>query len=120
MAITVKGERMIIDMRGSSPEIINRSINTNLASFKTMLFTGYLQNIWPDLPQCMAVFTPLEFIFDENSLLNGSFETPQAMSLIPLFKTLTLACIPIATSNYMLPHRYQIGRATCRERVCQK
>ncbi|HEY9547489.1 MAG TPA: hydantoinase B/oxoprolinase family protein, partial [Solimonas sp.] len=37
MAITVKGERMIIDMRGSSPEIINRSINTNLASFKTML-----------------------------------------------------------------------------------
>src|SRR3546814_10490389 len=39
MAITVKGERMIIDMRGSSPEIINRSINTNLASFKTMLFT---------------------------------------------------------------------------------
>src|SRR3546814_5958508 len=57
--------------------------------------------IWPDLPQCMAVFTPLEFIFDENSLLNGSFETPQAMSLIPLFKTMTIACIPMAKFNYM-------------------
>ncbi|NKF21852.1 acetone carboxylase subunit alpha [Solimonas sp. C16B3] len=106
MAITVQGERMTIDMRGSAPEIINRSINTNLASFKTMLFTGYLQNIWPDLPQCMAVFTPLEFVFDERSLLNGSFETPQAMSLIPLFKAMTIACIPMAKFNYMLPHRY--------------
>src|SRR3546814_6720615 len=105
MAITVKGERMIIDMRGSSPEIINRSINTNLASFKTMLFTGYLQNIWPDLPQCMAVFTPLEFIFDENSLLNGSFETPQAMSLIPLFKTMTIARSDEHTSALQSPMR---------------
>jgi N-methylhydantoinase B/oxoprolinase/acetone carboxylase alpha subunit len=106
MAITVQGERMIVDVRGSSPELLNRSINTNLASFKTMLFTGFLQNIWPDLPQCMAVFTPLEFLFDENSLLNGSFETPQAMSLIPLFKTMTIACIPMAKFNFMLPHRY--------------
>ncbi len=106
MAITVDGDRMIVDMRGSSPEFLNRSINTNLASFKTMLFTGYLQNIWPDLPQCLAVFTPLEFLFDENSLLHGSFETPQAMSLIPLFKAMTIACIPMAKFNYMLPHRY--------------
>ncbi|MBL6750627.1 MAG: hydantoinase B/oxoprolinase family protein [Nevskia sp.] len=106
MAITVKGDRMTIDMRGSSPEIINRSINTNLASFKTMLFTGYLQNIWPDLPQCMAVFTPLDFLFDANSLVHGSFDTPQAMSLIPLFKAMTIACIPMAKLGYMLPHRY--------------
>lgn len=106
MAITIKGETMTVDVRGSSPELLNRSINTNLASFKTMLFTGYLQNIWPDLPQCMAVFTPLDFIFDNNSLLNGSFETPQAMSLIPLFKTMTIACIPMAKFNYMLPKRY--------------
>jgi acetone carboxylase, alpha subunit len=106
MAITVDGDRMTIDMRGSSPEFLNRSINTNLASFKTMLFTGYLQNIWPDLPQTMAVFTPIEFMFDRNSLVNGSFETPQAMSLIPLFKAMTIACIPMAKLSYMLPHRY--------------
>src|SRR3546814_14771706 len=103
---------MIIDMRGSSPEIINRSINTNLASFKTMLFTGYLQNIWPDLPQCMAEFTPLEFIFDENSLLNGSFEMPQAMSLLPLSKTLTIAFLPMANFNSMPQH----GKTACREK----
>ncbi|MCO5130032.1 MAG: hydantoinase B/oxoprolinase family protein [Xanthobacteraceae bacterium] len=106
MAITVKGDRMLVDMRGSSPELLNRSINTTKASFKTMLFTGYMQNIWPDLPFTMAVFTPFDFLFDENSLINGSFDTPQAMSLIPLFKTMTIACIPMAKFNYGLPHRY--------------
>jgi acetone carboxylase, alpha subunit len=106
MAITVKGDRMIVDMRGSSPELLNRSINACQASFKTMLFTGYMQNIWPDLPFTMAVFTPFDFIFDDKSLINGSFETPQAMSLIPLFKTMTIACIPMAKLGYSLPHRY--------------
>ncbi|WP_428311214.1 hydantoinase B/oxoprolinase family protein [Hydrocarboniphaga sp.] len=106
MAITVQGERMIVDMRGSSPELLNRSINAAQASFKTMLFTGFMQNIWPDLPFTMAVFTPFDFIFDSNSLINGSFDTPQAMSLIPLFKTMTIACIPMAKFNYSLPQRY--------------
>lgn len=106
MEITVKGDKLTVDMRGSSPEILNRSINTNLASFKTMLFSGWMQNIWPDLPFTMALFTPFDFVFDKNSLLNGSFETPQAMSLIPLFKTMTIACVPMAKLNYSLPHRY--------------
>ena len=106
MALTVKGDTITVDMRGSSPELINRSINTNQASFKTMLYSSYMQNIWPDLPFTMAVFTPFDFIFDEKSLLNGSFDTPQAMSLIPLFKTMTIACIPMAKLIYGLPHRH--------------
>ena len=36
-----QGRRMTLDFRGSSPEFLNRSINTNIASFKTMLFTGF-------------------------------------------------------------------------------
>ena len=106
MAITVKGDKMIVDMRGSSPELLNRSINACQASFKTMLFSGFMQNIWPDLPFTMAVFTPFDFVFDEKSIINGSFDTPQAMSLIPLFKTMTIASIPMAKLNYSLPHRY--------------
>jgi acetone carboxylase alpha subunit len=106
LAITVKGDRMLLDFRGSSPEFLNRSINTNQASFKTMLLTCYLQNIWPDLLQTLAVISPMDFLFDEKSLVNGSFDTPQAMSLIPLFKAMTLPCIPMAKLGYMLPHRY--------------
>lgn len=106
LAITVKGDRMTLDFRGSSPEFLNRSINTNLASFKTMLLTCYLQNIWPDLPQTLSVFSPIDFLFDEKSLFNGSFDTPQAMSLIPLFKAMTIPVIPMTKLSYSLPHRY--------------
>jgi acetone carboxylase, alpha subunit len=106
MAITVKGDKLTVDMRGSSPELLNRSINACQGSFKTMLYSGWMQNVWPDLPFTMAVFTPFDFIFDEKSIINGSFDTPQAMSLIPLFKTMTIASIPMAKFNYSLPHRY--------------
>jgi acetone carboxylase, alpha subunit len=106
MAITVKGDKLTVDMRGCSPELLNRSINACMASFKTMLFTGWMQNVWPDLPFTMAVFSPFDFLFDERSLINGSFDTPQAMSLIPLFKTMTIASIPMAKFNYGLPNRY--------------
>lgn len=106
MAITVKGDRILVDMRGSSPELLNRSINASQCSFKTMLYSGWMQNVWPDLPFTMAVFTPFDFLFDEKSIINGSFDTPQAMSLIPLFKTMTIASIPMAKFNYGLPVRY--------------
>ncbi len=106
LAITVKGDTMTLDFRGSSPEFLNRSINTNQASLKTMLLTSYLQNIWPDLPQTMAVFGPVKMLFDEKSLVNASFETPQPMSLIPLFKAMTIPVIPMTKLSYSLPHRY--------------
>lgn len=105
-AITVEGDKMTMDFTGSSPEFLNRSINTNQASFKTMLMSGFLQNIWPDLPQTQAVFDALEFVFEENSLVNGSFMTPQAMSLIPLFKAMTFPVIPMAKFIYQLPNQY--------------
>ena len=106
LACIVKGDKMTLDFRGSSPEFLNRAINCNAASFKTMLLTSYLQNIWPDLPQTMAVFGPIKMLFDEKSVLNGSFETPQPMSLIPLFKAMTIPVIPMTKLSYSLPHRY--------------
>ena len=106
LAITVKGDKMTCDFRGSSPEFLNRSINTNQASLKTMFLTAFLQNIWPDLPQTMSVFSPIEMLFDEKSLLNASDDTPQAMSLIPIFKAMTIPVIPMTKFSYSLPHRY--------------
>ena len=106
MAVTVKGDKMTLDMRGSSPEFLNRSINTNQASTKTLILSDYLQNIWPDLQPTSAVMAPVDILFDEKSLLNGSFDVPQAMSLIPLFKAMTILTVPMAKLSYMLPHRY--------------
>lgn len=106
LAITVRGERMILDFRGSAPQFINRAVNTNIASFKAALCTGLLQNIWPDLPHTMAVLSPIEIVTDRNSIIDAEGEMPQAMSLMPLFKACVVWTIPMNKLNYSLPHRY--------------
>jgi N-methylhydantoinase B/oxoprolinase/acetone carboxylase alpha subunit len=106
LAITVKGDRMILDFRGTAPQFMNRSVNTNIASFKAALCTGLLQNIWPDLPHTMAVLSPIEIITDRNSIIDAEGEMPQAMSLMPLFKGCVVWTIPMNKFNYSLPHRY--------------
>lgn len=105
-AITVKGDRLTLDFRGSSPQFLNRSVNTNLASFKAALCTGLLQNVWPDLPHTMATLSPIEVITDRNSILDAEGEMPQAMSLMPLFKACVVWTIPMNKMNYCVPHRY--------------
>jgi acetone carboxylase, alpha subunit len=106
LAITVKGDRMTLDFRGTAPQFMNRSVNTNIASFKAALCTGLLQNIWPDLPHTMAVLSPIEIITDRNSIIDAEGEMPQAMSLMPLFKGCVVWTIPMNKFNYSLPHRY--------------
>jgi N-methylhydantoinase B/oxoprolinase/acetone carboxylase alpha subunit len=106
LAITVKGDRMTLDFRGSAPQFLNRSVNTNIGSFKAALCTGLLQNIWPDLPHTMAVLSPIEIITDRNSIMDAEGEMPQAMSLMPLFKACVVWTIPMNKFNYSLPHRY--------------
>ena len=106
LAITVKGDRMTLDFRGSAPQFLNRSVNTNIGSFKAALCTGLLQNIWPDLPHTMAVLSPIEIVTDRNSIIDAEGEMPQAMSLMPLFKACVVWTIPMNKLNYSLPHRY--------------
>lgn len=104
-SITVKGEEMTIDLRGSAPEFINRSINTTLASFRTCLATNFLTFIWPDLPHNMAVFSSVKVLTDTNSLVDCSVDAPNAMSLIPLFRACILPSATLAKMLYSLPHR---------------
>ena len=106
LAITVKGDRMILDFRGTAPQFMNRAVNTNVASFKAALVTGLLQNIWPDLPHTMAVLSPIEIVTDKNSIIDADGEMPQSMSLMPLFKGCVIWTIPMNKLNYCLSHRY--------------
>ena len=106
LAITVKGDRMILDFRGTCPQFLNRAVNTNIASFKAALCTGLLQNVWPDLPHTMAVLSPIEIITDRNSIIDAQGEMPQAMSLMPLFKGCVVWTIPMNKFIYSVPTRY--------------
>nr|MDP9142784.1 hydantoinase B/oxoprolinase family protein [Pseudomonadota bacterium] len=105
-AITIKGDKMTVDFRGSSPQFMNRSVNTNIASFKAALCTGLLQNVWPDLPHTMAVLSPIEIITDRNAVIDAEGEMPQAMSLMPMFKACVVWTIPMNKFNYSVPTKY--------------
>lgn len=105
LAVTVKGDRMILDIRGTAGEFTNRSINTNLASFKTSLATCFLNFVWPDLPHNQAVFEPMELVAHKNSVAHASDDAPNAMSLIPIFRAFTLPSMVLAKMLYSLPQR---------------
>lgn len=88
--LEVRGDELYIDLRGSSPEILNRSINTVLCSLKGMIAQLFLSFIWPDLPRNQAVFEPVHVITDKNSAYNCSADSPNAVSMMTFFPGLTM------------------------------
>jgi len=105
-AITVKGDRMTFDFRGSSPQFANRSINGSVPTLKANVASVLLTYIWPDLPQTTAVLTPIEVLTDANSMFDAHNETSQAMGITPLFKTLSVPIAPLMKLGFSLPNRY--------------
>ncbi|PWR17781.1 hydantoinase B/oxoprolinase family protein [Zavarzinia compransoris] len=102
-AARVKGDRMTIDLRGSSPQLSNRSVNAVLGSTKVCFLTGVLQNIWPDLPHNLGVLAAFDFETDRNSLIDANNDAPCAMSLLPMFRTITVATVAFPKFIYSLP-----------------
>ncbi|RLA51770.1 MAG: acetone carboxylase subunit alpha, partial [Gammaproteobacteria bacterium] len=84
-----RDDELIIDLRGSSPEFLNRANNTVLASMKGMLAQLFLMFIWPDLPRNQAVFAPITVLTDPGSALNCSPEAPNAQSMMTFFPAFT-------------------------------
>ena len=84
-----KDDELIIDLRGSSPEFLNRANNTVLASMKGMLAQLFLMFVWPDLPRNQAVFAPITVLTDPGSALNCSPEAPNAQSMMTFFPAFT-------------------------------
>ncbi|MEC9361810.1 MAG: hydantoinase B/oxoprolinase family protein [Pseudomonadota bacterium] len=80
-----RGDELIMDFRGSSPEFTNRANNTILASAKGMMAQEFLSFVWPDLPRNQAVFEPMTVITDRNSVLDCSDNVPNAQSMMSFF-----------------------------------
>jgi len=87
--VSKQDDELIIDLRGSSPEFLNRANNTVLASMKGMLAQLFLMFIWPDLPRNQAVFAPIKVLTDPGSALNCSPEAPNAQSMMTFFPAFT-------------------------------
>ncbi len=90
-ALTKRGDELIFDFRGSSPEFLNRPINTVLASMKGLIGQLFLNFVWPDMPRNQAVLSPIKFLTDDKSTLNCSPESPNAQSMMTFFPAFAAA-----------------------------
>jgi N-methylhydantoinase B/oxoprolinase/acetone carboxylase alpha subunit len=106
MAVTIDDDRMVFDFRGACPELANRSINTHISAFKTCLATNMILYVWPDLPVNQAIFSPIEMRTNRNSLVDPSNDSPNAMSLLPLFRAMSIPASLFAKLYFCLPKRY--------------
>jgi acetone carboxylase alpha subunit len=106
LEMTKKGEELILDFRGSSPQFANRSINTQAASLKGMLAQLFLGYIWPDLPRNQAMLAPIKIVLDDKSLLNASDDVPNAQSMMSFFFGYSAGQVNAAKFLYSAQHRY--------------
>lgn len=110
--IRKEGEGLIVNLKGSSPEFANRTINSVLGSTKAGMGTLLSGFVWPDLPRNQAVLSPVEFECDPSSSLASSFETPNTVSMLTLFPSFTamqtalaklMFCVPEVRSRALAP-----------------
>jgi acetone carboxylase alpha subunit len=101
-----KGDELILDFRGTSPQFTNRSINTQLHALKGMLAQVFLTFVWPDLPRNQAVFAPMQLVSDHGSALDSTPEAPNAQSMMTFFPGFTALQMSVAKFLYPTPKRY--------------
>ena len=105
-AITVKGDQMTIDLRGTGPEILNRAMNSPLCSVKSMMMQAILAFWWPDLPRCTSAMSPIEIISDEGTWADASYDAPMGQSLQASFRGFSALQSPWAKMQFSNPEKF--------------
>ncbi len=104
--ITVKGDTMTVDLRGTGPEILNRAINSPLCSVKSMMMQAILAFWWPDLPRCTAAMSCIEIISDEGTWADASYDAPMGQSLQASFRGFSAMQALYGRMSFSCPHKY--------------
>ena len=104
--ITVKGDQMTIDLRGTGPEILNRAINSPLCSVKSMMMQAILAFWWPDLPRCTSAMSPIEIISDEHTWADAGYDAPMGQSLQASFRGFSALQTPWAKLQFSNPEKF--------------
>lgn len=104
--ITVRGDHMTVDLRGTGPEILNRAINSPLCSVKSMMMQAILAFWWPDLPRCTAAMSSIEIISDEGTWADASYDAPMGQSLQASFRGFSCMQALYSRMSFSTPHKY--------------
>lgn len=111
VSLTVKGSKLILDVRGSSPEIANRPINCPFSGISTGAMMAFMHFFWPDIPKSPAVLEHLEIITDPESIYDASYNVPIALNMHCVFKIITSLEILLSKFTYSLPNKYATIKA---------
>lgn len=106
LELTKKGDELVFDYRGSSPEFTNRSNNSLDVTVKGMLAQLFLTFLWPDIPRNQGVLAPMRFVFDNPSVLKPGFGTPSAQSMMTVFTAWSVAQVAAMKFTYSNPFKY--------------
>ena len=104
--ITVKGERMIIDLTGTGPEILNRALNSPLASTKSFMSQAVLSYWWPDLPRSTGALSPIEIVTEEHTWADAGYDAPVGQSLQASFRGFSALQSAFAKMQFSSPQKY--------------
>ena len=104
--ITIKGDKMTVDLRGTGPEILNRAINSPLCSVKSMMMQAILAFWWPDLPRCTSAMSCIEIISDEGTWADASYDAPMGQSLQASFRGFSAFQALYGKMQFSTPDKY--------------
>ena len=104
--VTVKSDKMTVDLRGTGPEILNRAINSPLCSVKSMFMQAILAFWWPDLPRCTSAMSPIEIISDEHTWADAGYDAPMGQSLQASFRGFSALQSSWAKLQFANPEKY--------------
>ena len=104
--VTVKGDKMTVDLRGTGPEILNRAINSPLCSVKSMMMQAILAFWWPDLPRCTSAMSPIEIISDEHTWADAGYDAPMGQSLQASFRGFSALQTAFAKMQFSNPEKF--------------
>ena len=104
--ITIKGDRMIVDLTGTGPEILNRAINSPLASTKSFMAQAILSFWWPDLPRSTGALSPIEVITEEHTWADAGYDAPVGQSLQASFRGFSALQVLFAKMQFSAPKKY--------------
>jgi N-methylhydantoinase B/oxoprolinase/acetone carboxylase alpha subunit len=101
-----RGDELVLDFRGTSPQFTNRPINTELHALKGMLAQVFLTFVWPDLPRNQAVFAPMRIETDPSTVVDCNPDAPTAQSMMTFFPAFTALQMVVPKFLYATPRRY--------------
>ncbi|CCH78285.1 putative 5-oxoprolinase [Nostocoides japonicum T1-X7] len=105
-AITIRGDDMTIDWRGSAPQFLNRAFNANLGSAKCGMNQGILGFLWPDLPRGISIMNSIEVLTHPGSCVDPSDEAPVGQSLQSIFKTFGIVQALFPKMTFSCPEKF--------------